>query len=90
MVQMAAVRLLYLKVLRRSYSRDDIPLPRVSRRRIPIVLSTDEVRRLIDAAPNLRYAPSQITSGGRTHSRRLLAELDSDRPSWITGEGGAS
>ena len=28
MVQMAALRFLYLKVLRRSYSRDDIPLPR--------------------------------------------------------------
>ena len=58
MVQMAALRFLYLKVLRRRYSRDDIPLPRVSRRRIPIVLSTEEVRRLIDAAPICATAPS--------------------------------
>jgi site-specific recombinase XerD len=61
MVQMAALRFLYLKVLRRSYSRDDIPLPKLSRRRIPIVLSTDEVRRLIDAAPNLRYRTILMT-----------------------------
>ena len=47
MVQMASLRFLYLKVLRRSYSRDDIPLPRTPRRQIPVVLSTDEVRHFI-------------------------------------------
>src|SRR5215831_16796266 len=61
MVQMAALRFLYFKVLRRSYSRDDLPLPRTPRRQIPIVLSSNEVRRLIDAAPNLRYRTILMT-----------------------------
>jgi integrase/recombinase XerD len=35
MMQMAALRFLYLKVLRRSYSRDDLPLPRTPRHQFP-------------------------------------------------------
>ena len=83
MVQMAALRFLYLKVLRRSYSRDDIPLPRVSRRRIPIVLSTDEVRRLIDAAPNLRYRTILMTLYDTGMRRAELCQL---RPEHIDKE----
>ena len=49
-VQMAALRFLYLKVLRRRFCRDDLPLPKLLRRQIPIVLSPDEVARLIAAA----------------------------------------
>jgi hypothetical protein len=59
MVQMAALRFLYLKVLRRNYSRDDIPLPRTPHRQIPVVLSIDEVSRLI--APDLRYRTILMT-----------------------------
>ena len=83
MVQMAALRFLYLKVLRRSYSRDDIPLPRVSRRRIPIVLSTDEVRRLIDAAPNLRYRTILMTLYDTGMRRAELCQL---RPEHVDKE----
>jgi site-specific recombinase XerD len=54
MVQMAALRFLYLKVLCRRFSRDDLPLPKLLRRQIPVVLSPDEVARLISAAANLR------------------------------------
>jgi site-specific recombinase XerD len=54
-VQMCALRFLFLKVLKRRWSRDDLPLPRSSRRQLPTVLSREEVARLIDAAPNLRY-----------------------------------
>jgi integrase len=75
MVQMAALRFLYLKVLRRSYSRDDLPLPRTPRRQIPIVLSTDEVRRLIDAGPNLRYRTILITLYDTGMRRAELSQL---------------
>jgi len=36
-------------------SADDLPLPKLLRRQIPIVLSPDEVTRMIDATPNLRH-----------------------------------
>ena len=81
MVQMAALRFLYLKVLRRSYSRDDIPLPRTPRRQIPIVLSVNEVRRLIDAAPNLRYRTILMTLYDTGMRRAELCQL---RPSTST------
>jgi site-specific recombinase XerD len=55
MLQMAALRFLFLKVLRRRYSRDDLPLPKLLRRQIPTVLSREEVARLIDSAGNLRH-----------------------------------
>ena len=83
MVQMAALRFLYLKVLRRSYSRDDIPLPRTLRRQIPIVLSTDEVRRLIDAAPNLRYRTILMTLYDTGMRRAELCQL---RPEHVDKE----
>jgi site-specific recombinase XerD len=61
MVQMSALRFLYLKLLRRSYSRDDLPLPKGPRRQLPIVLSAEEVERLITAAQNLRYRTILMT-----------------------------
>ena len=82
-VQMAALRFLYRKVLRRSYSRDDIPLPRTPRRQIPIVLSTDEVRRLIDAAPNLRYRTILMTLYDTGMRRAELCQL---RPEHVDKE----
>ncbi len=61
LVQMSALRFLFLKVLKRRWSRDDLPLPRTASRQIPVVLSPDEVARLIDAAPNLRYRTILMT-----------------------------
>jgi site-specific recombinase XerD len=61
MVQMAALRFLFLRVLRRRFFRDDLPLPKVERRPLPTVLSPDEVARLINAAPNLRYRTILMT-----------------------------
>ena len=55
LVQMAALRFLFLKVLNRRWSRDDLPLPRSLRRQLPTVLSREEVARLIDSAANLRH-----------------------------------
>jgi integrase/recombinase XerD len=83
MVQMAALRFLYLKVLRRSYSRDDLPLPKQQRRQIPIVLSPDEVARLIEAAPNLRYRTILMTLYSTGMRRAELCQL---RPEHIDKE----
>jgi integrase/recombinase XerD len=75
MVQMAALRFLYLKVLRRSYSRDDLPLPKLPRRQVPVVLSSDEVARLINAAPNLRYRTILMTLYSTGMRRTELCHL---------------
>lgn len=60
-LQMSALRFLYHKVLKRRWSRDDLPLPKLLRRQIPIVLSPQEVARMIDAAPNLRHRTILMT-----------------------------
>jgi len=74
-LQIAALRFLYLKVLRRNYSRDDMPLPKTLRRQIPLVLSTDEVARLIEAAPNLRYRTILMTLYSTGMRRAELCRL---------------
>lgn len=60
-IEISALRFLYNKVLRRRYSREDLPLPRVHKYEIPVILSAEEVARLIDAAPNLRYRTILMT-----------------------------
>jgi integrase len=47
----AALRFLYVKTLRRPYLAEHIPFPNRPRQ-LPIVLSPEEVQRLIDAAEN--------------------------------------
>jgi site-specific recombinase XerD len=75
MVQMAALRFLYLKVLCRRFSRDDLPLPKLLRRQIPIVLSPDEVARLIAAAANLRHRTILMTLYSTGMRRSELCHL---------------
>jgi site-specific recombinase XerD len=82
-IEISALRFLYNKVLRRRYSSDDLPLPRTHRRDLPLILSADEVARLIDAAPNLRYQTILMTLYS-TGMRR--AELCSMRPEDIDKE----
>lgn len=54
-MRISALRFLYKKVLkRRDLDLDDLPFPKVPKK-LPVVLSQEEVTRLIDAAPNLRY-----------------------------------
>jgi integrase/recombinase XerD len=50
----AALRFLFIKTLRRPYIPDDIPVPK-RQRRIPTVLSQEEVERLIASARNLMH-----------------------------------
>ena len=51
----AALRFFYVKTLRRRYLHEDLPYPK-SPKRLPSVLSQDEVARLIDSAKNLVYS----------------------------------
>jgi site-specific recombinase XerD len=51
----AALRFFFVKTLRRRYALDDTPYPKTPRR-LPQVLSVDEVARLIDAAQASRTA----------------------------------
>ena len=81
--EISALRFFYNKVLRRRYSRDDLPLPRTHKYEIPVILSADEVARLIDAAPNLRYRTILMTLYS-TGMRR--AELCRMRPEDIDKE----
>ena len=48
----AALRFLYVKTLRRPYLLEHIPFPKCPRR-LPVVLSPEEVQRVIDSAENL-------------------------------------
>ena len=50
----AALRFLFVKTLRRPYLPDHIPFPK-RHRRMPTVLSQEEVTRLIDSAQNLMH-----------------------------------
>ena len=54
-IRMAALRFFYKKVLKRQdIGLDHLPFPKVPKK-LPVVLSQEEVTQLIDAAPNLKY-----------------------------------
>ena len=57
----AALRFLYVKTLRRPYLKEDIPFPKRARR-LPLVLSAEEVALLIDSAENLMHRAMLIRS----------------------------
>jgi site-specific recombinase XerD len=80
----AAVRFLYCKTLKRRDMREDLPYPRNYRRKLPVVLSPDEVARLIDSARNLYHRALIMTvySCGlrRIEACRLkVSDIDSKR-----------
>jgi integrase/recombinase XerD len=75
MIQMAALRFLFVKVLKRRYSRDDLPLPKTPKRQIPIVLSQEEVARLIGCASNLRHRTILMTLYAKGMRRAELCRL---------------
>jgi site-specific recombinase XerD len=74
-VQTAALRFFYRKVLHQRLSADDLPLPKLLRRQIPIVLSPDEVTRMIDAALNLRHRTILMTLYSTGMRRSELCHL---------------
>lgn len=57
----AAVRFLYCKTLKRRDMKEDLPYPRNYRRKLPVILSPDEVARVIDSARNLYHRAMLMT-----------------------------
>lgn len=53
-VNVCALRFLYIKVLKRRDMKEDLPYPK-ERKRLPVILSPGEVARLIGAARNLYH-----------------------------------
>src|SRR3989442_3322165 len=51
-LHVSALRFFFVKTLKRPYMLEDIPFPKVPRR-LPAILTTEEVARLIDGARNL-------------------------------------
>jgi integrase/recombinase XerD len=81
--QTAALRFLFVKTLRRPYQPDALPFPKHSRR-LPTVLSQEEVARLIDASGNLMHRAMVMTlyaTGVRRAElcRLKVADIDSER-----------
>lgn len=79
----AALRFLFVKTLRRPYLPDQIPFPKRPRR-LPVVLSPEEVALLIDSAKNLMHRAILMTlyaTGLRRAElcRLRVADIDSDR-----------
>jgi site-specific recombinase XerD len=79
----AALRFLFVKTLRRPYLPDQIPFPKRARR-LPIVLSPQEVALLIDSARNLMHRAILMTlyaTGLRRAElcRLKVVDIDSDR-----------
>jgi site-specific recombinase XerD len=79
----AALRFLFVKTLRRPYLPDQIPFPKRTRR-LPTVLSPEEVALLIDSAKNLMHRAILMTlyaTGLRRAElcRLRVADIDSER-----------
>ncbi len=83
-IRLSALRFLYKKTLRRrDLDIDDLPFPKVPQK-LPVVLSHEEVTRLIEAASNLTYRTILMVLYG-TGMRRAevpllkVSDIDSER-----------
>lgn len=79
----AALRFVFVKTLKRAYMLDYIPFPR-EERRLPVVLSQEEVTRLIESSSSLMHRAMLMTlyAAGlrRTEAANLkVADIDSKR-----------
>jgi site-specific recombinase XerD len=81
---MSALRFLYKKTLkRRDIAYDDLIFPKVPRK-LPVVLSPEEITRMIEAAPNLMHGTILMLLYGtgvrRTEASLLkVSDIDSER-----------
>jgi integrase/recombinase XerD len=73
----AALRFLFVKVLRRDYAPDLLPYPK-RERRMPTILSPDEVERLIESARNLYHRTLLMTLYSTGIRRAEVAGLQVD------------
>lgn len=81
--RIAALRFFFVKTLRRPYQREDLPSPKRPKK-LPTVLSQDEVARLIDSAGNLFHYTILMTlyaTGLRRAElcKLLVSDIDSER-----------
>ena len=72
--QIAALRFFFLRVLKRRDMKEDLPYPK-HRRRLPVVLSPEEVQRLIAGAKNLYHRTLLLTLYGAGLRRSELCHL---------------
>ncbi len=82
-LHVAALRFFFVRVLKRRELKEDLPTPK-RHRRLPTVLSPDEVRRLIAGAKNLYHRTMLMTLYGAGLRRSELlqlkvADIDSQR-----------
>ena len=82
-LHVAALRFFFVKTLKRRYLLDDTPYPKAPRR-LPSILSVDEVTQVIDAAANLSHRTMLMmlySTGMRNAELRHLqvADIDSRR-----------
>jgi integrase/recombinase XerD len=94
--RVAALRFLFVRTLKRREFREELPYPK-DHRRLPTVLSLDEVARLIDAAGNLMQRALLMTlygTGMRRAEAAMLKVHDVDSQRMMIrverGKGGAS
>lgn len=73
-IQISALRFFFLRVLKRRDMKEDLPYPK-DRRRLPTVLSPDEVQRLIAGARNLYHRTMLMTLYGAGLRRSELCRL---------------
>jgi site-specific recombinase XerD len=93
-LHVSALRFFFVKTLKRPYLQDDIPYPKVPRR-LPVILTVEEVRRLIDSARNLMDRTMLMvlySTGMRNRELRGLQVRDIDSQSMLIhiqyGKGG--
>lgn len=72
--EIAALRFFFLRVLKRRDMKEDLPYPKC-RRRLPVVLSPEEVQRLIAGAKNLYHRTLLLTLYGAGLRRSEVARL---------------
>ena len=72
--EIAALRFFFLRVLKRRDMKEDLPYPK-RRRRLPVVLSPEEVQRLIAGAKNLYHRTLLLTLYGAGLRRSEVAHL---------------
>jgi integrase/recombinase XerD len=93
-LHVSALRFFFVKTLKRPYLLDDIPYPKVPRR-LPTILTVDEVTRLIDGARTLTDRTMLMvlySTGMRNAEMRSLQVKDIDSRSMLIhiqrGKGG--